>query len=407
MMRFAPSPFLVFPRRCGPALAALALALLPVVLGAQKVQSRALGKPLAELAEPFSGAADVRELADGRLVVLDARDNLLQLVSADLATVRQIGREGSGPTEYRRITQLVARRDDSTLAYDVMNARFLVIDATGAAAGTISLREASGGLPVGPMAVRGYDGAGRLYYQGMKFAMGPSGPAISDTSVILRLDPAKGRVDTLGRVRIGAPAMKMSGDPQKGTGAMRLSMPAFPVVDEWGLLPDGRVVVVRGADYRMEFISEPGSARSLAPVPYERVKVTKADHEKAREARKRMEAEVSRAAASAAASVPANARGRGRMPSMAVDEPTEWPEYKPAFAQGALKVAPDGELWVARLRAASEEGQLYDVFTRAGALRLRVALPPKTALVGIGAKHLYVVRIDADDLQYLQRHTRP
>ncbi|MGQ0648501.1 MAG: hypothetical protein ACT4P7_13130 [Gemmatimonadaceae bacterium] len=380
---------------------------IPSRAGAQKVATRALGKPLVELAEPFSGASEVRELADGRLVVLDVKDNALQLVSADFESLRPIGREGSGPTEYRRITQLLPRRGDSTLAYDVMNARFLVIDNKGAAASTISLRDASGGLPVGPMAVRGYDAAGRLYYQGMKLGMGPSGPTISDTSAILRLDPQAKKVDTLGLVRIGSPSMKMSGDAQKGTGAVRLSVPAYPVVDEWGLLPDGRVVVVRGADYRLEFITGPGVVKSVGPVAYERVKVTEADRAKMRETQKKMEEEISKAAASAASSMPATARGRARMPSMAMDMPTEWPDYKPAFGQAALKLAPNGELWISRHRAATTESPIYDVFTGAGALRFRVELPAKHALVGIGAKHLYVVRVDDDELQYLQRYVRP
>lgn len=389
------------------ALAAIATLLAAPSLAAQRVNVYKLGKPIAELAEPFSGAADVRELTDGRLVVLDAKDNLLHFVDAGLRSVRQVGREGSGPTEYRRVTQILPRSGDSTLAYDIMNARFLVINPAGVASGTLSLRDISGGLPVGPMAVRGYDAAGRLFYQGMKISMGPNGPALSDTSVILRLDPKQKKIDTLGSVRIGSPGMKMSGEPQKGTGALRLSIPAYPIVDEWGLLPDGRVVVVRGADYRMDFIAAPGTVTTRGPVPYDRVRVTEKDKEKMREQQKRMQEEISKAAASAAASMPNAGKGRARMPSMAVDEPTEWPEFKPAFGQSALKVAPDGELWVARHRAAADEGQLFDVFTSAGVLRLRVELPRKTALVGFGARHLYVVRIDDDELQYLQRHPRP
>jgi hypothetical protein len=374
---------------------------------AQGVTTRKLGKPIAELAEPLSGAGDLRELRDGRLVVLDVKDNLLQLVSADLGTLQQISREGSGPAEYRRLMQLIPRAGDSTLAYDVMNARFLVIGGNGAATGTISLRDAAGGLPVGPMAVRGYDAGGRLFYQGMKLSMGPNGPALSDTSVILRLDPRSRKIDTLGHVRIGSPGMKMSGDMQKGTGAVRLSMPAYPIVDEWALLPDGRVVIVRGADYRIDFIAPTGVLTSRGVVPYDRVKVVEADKTRLREARKKMEAEITKAAASAASSMPNTGKGRVRMPSMAMEEPTEWPDVKPAFGQGALKITPDGELWIARHRAAGNEGQLFDVFTSAGVLRFHFELPPKSALVGFGPRHMYVVRVDEDELQYLQRHQRP
>lgn len=383
---------------------ALIIAMAPAIGAAQRVPTRTLGKPLAELEEPFSGAFDARELRDGRLVVLDVKDNTLSLLASDLSSVTPISREGSGPTEFRRLTQLVPRKGDSTLAYDVMNARFLVVDGRGSAVSTISLREASGGLPVGPMAVKGYDASGRLYFQGMKMRMGPNGPALSDTSSVLRLDPAKKVVDTLSWVRIGSPGMKMSGDVSKGTGAMRLTVPAFPVVDEWGLLPDGRIVVVRSDTYSMEFITGPGATTTRVTVPYERVKVTNQDHARFRKQREDMQKEIRKVVAGASASMP---QARGKMPSMAVDEPTEWPAVKPAFGQAALKVAPDGEIWISRLRDAAFEGQSWDVFTPAGVRRMQFDLPAKHALVGIGTKHVYVTRSDADDLQYLGRYARP
>lgn len=384
----------------------LAMALLAAPASAQKVPTKAIGKPLVELEEPFSSAFDARELPDGRLVVLDVKDNVLSLVSSNLSTVKPISREGSGPTEYRRVTQILPRRGDSTLAYDVMNARFLVIDGNGAAVSTISLREASGGLPVGPMAVKGYDGNGRLLFQGMKLQMGPNGPGLSDTSAVLRLDPARKAIDTLSLVRIGSPGLKLSGDVQKGTGSVRMTMPAYPIVDEWGLLPDGRIVVVRGDTYTLEFIGVSGGAASRVTVPYEPVKVTSADKVKLREARAEMQKEVSKVMAGASAMVPAGKSGT-KMPSMAVDEPTEWPAVKPAFGQGALKVAPDGEIWISRLREAAFDGQSWDVFTKAGVLRLRVELPARAKLIAIGAKHVYAVRTDSDDLQYLGRYPKP
>ncbi|MBC7896224.1 MAG: hypothetical protein H7066_12490 [Cytophagaceae bacterium] len=373
---------------------------------AQKAPTKAIGKPIVELEEPFTGAFDARELPDGRLIVLDVKDNVLSYVSADLSTVKPIARQGSGPTEYQRITQIIPRQGDSTLAYDVMNARFLVIDPNGVAVSTVSLREASGGMPIGPMAVKGYDGKGRLLYQGMKVTMGPRGPALSDTSAVLRLDPARKKIDTLSSVRIGSPALQMSGDMRKGTGAVRMVMPAYPIVDEWGLLPDGRIVVVRGDTYSLEFISAPGVIASRVKVPYEPVKVVNQDKVKMREAREEMEKEVSKAMAGASAMIP-KGKSAPKMPSMAVDEPTEWPAVKPAFGQAALKIAPDGEIWISRLREAAFDGQSWDVFTKAGVLRMRVDLPAKAKLVGIGARHIYAVRTDSDDLQYLGRYLKP
>ena len=63
------------------------------------------------------------------------------------------------------------------------------------------------------------------------------------------------------------PRVNMSGDMQKGGGSVRLGMPAFPVVDEWGIMPDGRVAVLRGRDYRIDWIGADGARRWEPPCP--------------------------------------------------------------------------------------------------------------------------------------------
>ena len=47
---------------------------------------------------------------------------------------------------------------------------------------------------------------------------------------------------------------------------------------------------------------------------------------------------------------------------------------------------------------------MYDVFGPAATIIARVALPPKTRLIGFGNGTVYLVRRDADDLEYLQRY---
>ena len=44
---------------------------------AAQLPTRTLTKPLAEFGEPFSQIAAVRELKDGRLLVVDSRDKLV------------------------------------------------------------------------------------------------------------------------------------------------------------------------------------------------------------------------------------------------------------------------------------------------------------------------------------------
>ncbi len=380
-----------------------AFCLACTVLQAQPVPTRAIGKMVSELEEPFSGVLDLRELSNKGLVVLDGKDNILSFVPPDFATVKAVSRQGSGPTEYRQLLQLIARGGDSTLAYDVLNARFLVVDARGSATGTISLRDAASGMPVGPAQVRGYDTRGRLYYQGIKVSMGKAGPAVSETTFVLRLDPAAKRIDTLGQARMGMPGMKMSGDPAKGTAKVALTMPVFPVVDEWALMPNGEVLIVRGSNYQMEFFGAGGGPRRLAPIAYVPVKVTEGDKVEVRRQVVEAEKAMKKAVAGAASAV-----GSQRPPpGMSLGEPDEWPATKPAFGQGALKVAPDGEIWVLRHREAANPAPMYDVFSPAGKLKFRVELAKKTRLAGIGAQHLYIVREDADELQYLGKYPRP
>jgi hypothetical protein len=89
-----------------------------------------------------------------------------------------------------------------------------------------------------------------------------------------------------------------------------------------------------------------------------------------------------------------------------VVEPLEWPEYLPPFLDRALRFAPDGMLWVERTVPA-DAAPVHDVIDAEGRVSYRVSLPKKTRLVGFGANSAYLVRIDDDDLEYLQRYRLP
>jgi hypothetical protein len=65
-------------------------------------------------------------------------------------------------------------------------------------------------------------------------------------------------------------------------------------------------------------------------------------------------------------------------------------------------VRPNGEIWVQRHVSASDL-PTFDVFSPTGRLTQRVTLPKGNRLVGFGNGTIYTVRIDEDDLQYLQR----
>jgi hypothetical protein len=71
-----------------------------------------------------------------------------------------------------------------------------------------------------------------------------------------------------------------------------------------------------------------------------------------------------------------------------------------------LRFAPDGTLWIERAVAA-DLPQSFDLIDRNGSLARRVVMPPRTRLVGFGVGTVYTVRIDEDQLEYLQRYRLP
>jgi hypothetical protein len=99
--------------------------------------------------------------------------------------------------------------------------------------------------------------------------------------------------------------------------------------------------------------------------------------------------------------------GSDRLPDrMPAPQFTSWPEAKPPFVADSPRIAPDGSLWVERSRAFTDSVRTFDIFDARGVLAERVALPAGTRLAGFGDAAVYVVRVDADDLEYLERYAR-
>jgi hypothetical protein len=213
----------------------------------------------------------------------------------------------------------------------------------------------------------------------------------ADSVAIVRSDAALQRAETLAWLRLPKMSVEMSGTQSAPQVRMRGASP-FVARDAWAVGGDGSVVIARVADYRVERILPNGTRVIGEPIPYTPVRVTPA-------MKQEVVAGMQKQMGEFAAQMPA-----GFIQSLI--ESTEWPEFKPPF-QGGLVVAPDGRLWVPITRAAiTGGGATYDVIDARGRLVERVAFPTGTGLLGFGGTAMYVVRTDADDLQYLQRHVR-
>ena len=237
--------------------------------------------------------------------------------------------------------------------------------------------------------IRASDGRRFLYGEAQPIRIGANGVAeLADSAAIERLDFSTRKRDTVAMwpMRKDANARLMP-----GIGVItQPRMNPWPAWDHWVVSPDGYVAFVFFDPYRVDFI-ENGRRVQSRPIPYERVRVDDALKKQYRDERSRP--------------VMAQTSNGMQMMKPPFREPTEWPEFLPPY-NGTAVFAPDGLLWIPRLTAAGRP-PLYDIVNGKGVLVERVELPQRTKLIGFGANTLYLVRFDADDLQYLQRHALP
>jgi hypothetical protein len=364
-----------------------------------------LAKPDAEYAEPFSQLSAVRELRDGRVIATDVRDKVVQLIDLRTGNAVKVGREGQGPGEYAMPQTLVALPGDTTALWDPLNTRYLLIGPDGKTGGEFRLEEAPtpgpggrGGMLIGGANPRGTDTRGRIFYEGRALSFSDQGaPVIADTAPILRYDRSTKRSDTLAWVHLPPNNVRVSG----GRGNTMVMMGAQPFArrDEWAPLPDGGVAIARVADYHVDLFAANGARRASGPaVRFDVLPVTEADKDEYRKAR------MSAIGMTVRVEGGVTTRGAGPVGNIPAMPEPEWPATKPPFGSQSVFARSNGEVWVLRSRRAGDRVPVYDVFDATGRMIGRVQLPERTRLIGFGNGTVYVVRVDEDDLQYLQRY---
>jgi hypothetical protein len=71
-------------------------------------------------------------------------------------------------------------------------------------------------------------------------------------------------------------------------------------------------------------------------------------------------------------------------PPISIVEPSELPDYLPAFTTGSVRADREGKLWVRIFSSQQNAAPEYDVIDRTGKLVDRVALPVGTTIAGFG-----------------------
>lgn len=370
---------------------------------AQQLAMRDLPKPTQEIEDPFSLVGIAIEIRGGQLIVADAADQQLFIVDFAKGTRTALGRQGSGPGEYRAPAGVFRLHGDTIWVLDAAQMRIAAFTPDlkpGTAFPFLLFDQQSSMALSGPYFA---DNRGRLYASAMpiKTAQSASGAKlqIPDTIGVVRVDAReKGARSEITRVRVrstGNPEMQRSGNTLKYT----MAFPGLVASDVWTVFPDGRVAIVRGGPYTVEFISADGRRSTPVAVPYERFKVTDEDKKAEMDQAKREMGEQQKAVQKM---IPANFSM-----TFELTPPEKWPNEYPAVAGFASIPAADGKLWVKRAIPVRRGQEQWDVIDRGGKLVARWQLPRKVTVVAVGDGIVYTVRTDEDDLRYIQRVLLP
>jgi hypothetical protein len=337
-------------------------------LAATSQSARVLDKPQVEIAESFTNVGSVRELSDGRLIVADVGNRSVHVVDFKAKSVAPIGGNGAGPGEYRSPGILLPLSGDTTLLADAGNARLLAIAPNAKPAAALpDVWPLADGRP-GTRLARGIDARGRGYFQGRASGMRAEagGAVAADSAALVRSARGTTAEDTLGYINLSPRKLNMTSKDGK-LQSVDIIIPPFPSQDGWVAFADGSVALVRTHNYRVDWVLADGKRVAGRSIPFTPVKVTDADK---------------------------NTR---------TGPPADWPDVKPPFAYAGVLAGADGNVWIPRYGPAEDTRSHYDVVDRRGVVVARVDVPNRGRIVGFGPKSIYVVRIDDDDLQYLQR----
>ncbi len=351
--------------------------------------------------EPMRSVSQVRALGTGRVIVNDNAGRRVLMFDASLRMVAVIAdSDGSSGTLYAsRLGGIVAYRGDSTLFVDPTAMAMLVIDPNGRVVRTMAIprADAANALIGGPFGTPGFDNAGRLVYRA---AIRPTAgvpasgaaPQPPDSSLIVRFDFATRAVDTVARfaipqIKFDFVTIELGG--REVTGSVTVVNP-IPWTDDWAVLTDGTIAIVRGREYRVDLVTPDGNRRAGPRLPFLWQKLTDEDKAALIDSTRNAMLDGTAARMGAAAQRQStggigSGRGVGPPPTIPLEfvPISEMPDYRPAFRQGAARGDADGNLWI-RTTQMTDGGAVYDVVNSRGTLIERFKLPPGRTIAGFG-----------------------
>ena len=341
----------------------LPLVVVAILGQAQEPAPRALRAVPLRVSTPPSYVSAVFELADGRVLLTNARQPSVILLDPRTGHMTPVGAAGGGPDRYARPGGLYAGRGGSVQMLDRGQTRAFTVAPDGKLTGSRSI------------ARRGHTSSSddtdlqRLDANGLVYLVDRSG---TTTSSLLRLDPVSQALEKIAELRLPESRVIPGGDGVTITRSF-IGSPA----DGWGVAPDGRVALVRADPYRVEWLAREGTMTRGPIIQYTPLPMTDTDKQDFAARRRARGGGV----------------GIGRPGDPAPAQPLEnmlFAETKAPFDAGDVTVSPDGRVWVLRAQPFGAKTALYDVFDGAGRRVDRVQVPAEGRIIGFGRGAVYV-----------------
>ncbi len=364
-----------------------------------KVPVKQLGPVEARSMQSLNAVSMLRALPNGAIFVNDAQRRRLVYFDPTLQVATVIADTSGAPLPYgQRPAGLIPYLGDSTIIVDPATLSFVVLGPTGKVVKVMAPPRISDIYQLANVNLgsNAFDSKGRLIYRngggggggGAFFgAGGRGGPpgggagggaagqrgggagggggfgggapggqpqgsggqrpftpqAQPDSVPVIRADFDTRKSDTLAWVKVPKTDISMQ---QGGDGGMHMiaKINPLPQGDDWALLSDGTLAVVREIDYHVDYYAADGTKSSSPKLPFDWKRITEDDKQKLVDSLKTLAKDVNDKAAAAAAANPGANRGF-RMTFEPVG-PEKLPDYVPSIRPGTTMADHDGNLWI-------------------------------------------------------------
>ena len=365
---------------------ALFLALI-VVAALGPAAEPAARKPVLvpiKMAPPPAHVSSVFELPGGRIVVSDVKTPAVLLIDPVSGAVKTLGSVGAGPDQYVKPGGLYAAADGGALLLDRAQLLVTAISPAGALGATYSIevKGVTGGADADTDLQR-IDNRGFSYFVERTFG----GPGTSRPAwPVVRFDPRRQQKEKIADLIQGETTTIVEGNMTRSQGV--IGSPA----DGFGVAPDGRVAIVRGQPYRVEWVGVDGKITRGPDIAYDPVPMTDADRA----------AHKTPAGGGGASAVSTGGSGNAGGSLSGIER--KFAATKAPFSPADIVVSPDAHVWVMRSRAATATDVTYDVFDARGQRIDRLVFPDGSRVVGFGAGAVYIRQTDAGGSVTLKKY---